>query len=242
MVSWVLWTPYEWKTCQPTSTSIMRWDRWCPWSIAKLVNIPLINKTCSKIYIYMSMVFMGYKPRNITGGGTWIGIPSTQWVGSRERNTGKPSENHVFFHELSGFLHILTSTNSGKHKRMFEINSESMCLTVKTWDLRYDQLRVQPLPWRIGVFTWIPSGERLHIAMERSTIFHGNYPLFRLGHFPLLFVCSPEGVWDLASKKEEHATGCIHGRSCLITMGATCGFTQSKDEFGRKTGIVAIQI
>ena len=44
-------------------------------------------------------------------------------------------ENHVFFHELSGFLHILTSTNSGKHKRMFKMdNSESMCLRMKTWE------------------------------------------------------------------------------------------------------------
>ena len=42
---------------------------------------------------------------------------------------------------------------------------------------------------------WIPSGERLHFAMERSTMLSmgkSENPLFRLGHFPLLFVCSPE--------------------------------------------------
>ena len=41
----------------------------------------------------------------------------------------------------------------------------------------------------------IPSGERLHFAMERSTHFYSWVnPLFRLGHFPLQTVSSPEGI------------------------------------------------
>ena len=55
-------------------------------------------------------------------------------------------------------------------------------------------------PYGTPLGTWekkkhgIPSGERLHFAMERSTmLLIGFYPLFRLGHFQLLFVSSPEG-------------------------------------------------
>ena len=42
-------------------------------------------------------------------------------------------------------------------------------------------------------FIKLPSGERLHFAMERSTmLLMGKSTNFRLGHFQLLFVCSPE--------------------------------------------------
>ena len=48
-----------------------------------------------------------------------------------------------------------------------------------------------------------------NIAMERSTIFHGKIHYF-YGHFPLLFVCSPEGKldhqWSLIMD-EEHDHG-----------------------------------
>jgi hypothetical protein len=80
------------------------------------------------------MVFMGYKPRNKTGGALELGfLAHNGLVQGKEiqENHGKP----CFLHELSGFLHILTSTNSGKHKRMFKMdNSESMCLRMKTWE------------------------------------------------------------------------------------------------------------
>ena len=39
----------------------------------------------------------------------------------------------------------------------------------------------------------LPSGERLHFAMERSTIFHGKIHYF-YGHFPLQNVSSPGRV------------------------------------------------
>ena len=41
--------------------------------------------------------------------------------------------------------------------------------------------------------------------MERSTYhFSWENPLFRLGHFPLLFVCSPEGKSHLNPMKNHH--------------------------------------
>ena len=45
-------------------------------------------------------------------------------------------------------------------------------------------------------------GERLHFAMERSTIFNGKIHYF-YGHFPLLFVSSPEGIFHVFKAKQQ---------------------------------------
>ena len=44
-----------------------------------------------------------------------------------------------------------------------------------------------------GIMGCLPSGE-LTFCHGKSPFYSWEHPLFRLGHFPLLFVCSPEGT------------------------------------------------
>ena len=49
-----------------------------------------------------------------------------------------------------------------------------------------------------GLMGFTRPGERLHFAMERSTmLLMGKSQLFRLGHFQWQNVSSPEGIWNI---------------------------------------------
>ena len=86
----------------------------------------------------------------------------------------------------------------------------------------------------------LPSGERLHFAMERSTIFHhafhGKIHYF-YGHFPWLFVGSPGRVPDRSVPTELRITAggsssALHRFATAVRMVAAFqGLSQSSSGY-----------